>query len=259
MGTSFIYSFQSEMLKKKRSAASWLVILSALFMPSIVLFARMISPIYLAYRENNSKRAWDIIYMRNWTAMGMFFLPLAIILFASLITNIEFKNNAWKQLHASPQKLSTIFFAKFAVIIVMLLQLFIVFNIGIYLSSIIPAAIFKGVPYPTAPYPFQQYFKSNFKFFIDCLPVVALQYLLSLQFKNFLVPIAAGFALLIASLLALNWKYGYLVPYTYCPLNFRENRGKVDPAINIHACSVIYFTALTIVSYFLYIKKKEKG
>ena len=254
MGTSFIHSFQSEMLKKKRSAASWLVLLSALFMPSIVLFARIISPVYLTYKENSSKHAWDVIYMRNWTAMGMFFLPLAIILFAQL-----FAGYYLAVLQTTPQKLTTIFFAKFSVIMVMLLQLFVVFNIGIYLSSVIPALLFKAVPYPTAPYPFLIYLKSNFKFFIDCLPVVALQYLLSLQFKNFLVPIAGGFALLITSLLALNWKYGYLIPYTYCPLNFKENQGKVDVAVNIHACSLIYFTALTIISYILYIKKKEKG
>jgi len=255
---TFIHSFQSELIKKKRSAAMWLVLLSALFMPGIVLLMRLIS-VETTYQENMSGHLWVMIYSRNWGAMGMFLLPLSIILFASMITNMEFKNNTWKQLHTTPQKLTTIFFAKFMVILLLLVQLFILFNIGIYLSAVVPSLFFKGIVYPADAYPFYKYLIGNLKFFVDCLPVIALQYLLSLQFKNFLVPIASGFALLVASLLALNWKYGYLVPYTYCPLNFGENRGLVDPSINIHLCAIIYFIAFMIVGYFLYIRKKEKG
>jgi len=255
---SFIHSLQSEFLKTRRSAASWLVVLSALFMPGIVLFARIISPT-TTYFESKSKHIWQIVYTRNWGAMGMFFLPLAIILFTSLITNIEFKNNTWKQLHTTPQRLSTIFFAKFTVVMVMLVQLFILFNIGIYLSAVIPSLFLKAVDYPITPYPYHVFLKATAKFFVDCLPIVALQYLISLRFKNYLVPIAGGFALLVASLLALNWKYGYIVPYTYCPLNFKENQGQVDALVNIHICAVCYFVVFTVAGYVLYITKKEKG
>lgn len=256
--TAFIHSFRSEMLKKRHTAAAYLVVLSALFMPGIVLFARLTS-FDGTWKENNSHHLWEIMYMRHWAAMGMFFLPLAIILFASLITNIEFKNNTWKQLHATPQALSTIFFAKFTVMLLMLLQLFIIFNIGIYVAGVLPSLFFRALSYPVDPFPFMRFLRGNLYFFIDCLPVIALQYLLSLQFKNFLVPVGVGFGLLIASLIAMNWKYGYIVPYAYSPLNFRENQGKVDPSVNIHVCAIIYFCAFMLLSYILYLRKKEKG
>jgi len=234
------------------------MLMSALFMPALVLFMRMIS-FDATYKESLSKHLWNMMWFRNWAAMGMFFLPLSIILFASLITNLEFKNNTWKQLHTTPQKLTVIFFSKFAVIMLMLVQLFIVFNIGIYLSAIVPSLLFRAVAFPAEPFPFLMFLKSSAKFFCDCLPVVALQYLLSLMFKNFVVPIAAGFALLIASLLAMNWKYGYLVPYTYSPMNFKENQGKIDPTVNLHAWAIFYFVIFMIAAYILYIRKKEKG
>lgn len=255
---AFVHSFQSEQLKTRHSAALWLVLLSALFMPGIVLFARLIS-FDSTYKETLSHHLWQIMYMRHWAAMGMFFLPLSVILFASLVTNMEFKNNTWKQLHTTPQSLTTIFFAKFSVILLMLIQLFIIFNIGIFIAAELPSVLFRAVPFPQEPYPFAAYLRGNIRFFIDCLPVVALQYLLSIQFKNFLVPVGAGFALLVASLIAMNWKYGYIVPYVYSPLNFRENQGRVDPAVNIHLCAVIYFFAFMIAGYILYIRKKEKG
>ncbi|MCW3084813.1 MAG: hypothetical protein JWP12_2179 [Bacteroidetes bacterium] len=258
MITSFIHSFQSELIKKRRTAASWLMLMSALFMPALIIFMRMIS-FDSTYKEVGLKHFWEMIWFRNWAAMGMFFLPLSIILFASLITNLEFKNNTWKQLHTTPQSLTVIFFSKFAVIMLMLIQLFIVFNIGIYLSAIVPSVLFRAVAFPAQPFPFYPYLKGSFKFFIDCLPIVALQYLLSLMFKNFIVPIAAGFGLLVASLLAMNWKYGYLVPYTYCPMNFKENQGKIDPSIHLHTCALIYFVVFMIAAYILYIRKKEKG
>lgn len=257
MITSFIHSFQSELIKKRHTAASWLVVLAALFMPALVVFMEVIS-FDDAYKISHSAHFWDIIYSRNWNAMGMFFLPLSIILFASLMTNMEYKNNTWKQLHTTPQSLTTIFFTKFIVIMLMLVQLFVIFNIGIYLSGIIPSLVYSAVPFP-GNYPFGKFMLSSLRFFIDCLPVVALQYLLSLQFKNFVVSIGAGFAILIASLIAMNWKYGYIVPYTYSPMNFKENQGKIDPAVNLHVWAIIYFVVFMIAAYILYIRKKEKG
>ena len=57
-------------------------------------------------------------------------------------------------------------------------------------------------------------------YFIDCLPIVAAQFLISLRFKNFLVPVGVGFLAWVGALASLPWKFGYLIPYTYCMLNY---------------------------------------
>ena len=254
---SFIHSFQSEWLKKQHTASSWMIWICAFFMPLFVLIIRLTSND--AAEELLNQHFWEVMHYRNWVAMGMFLLPLTLILATSLITAVEFKNNTWKQIHTTPQSFSIIFLSKLAVIITLVLQLIILFNIGIYLSAIIPSVIFKTMPFPIKQFPLMNYLKSSTLFFIDCLPILAFQYLLSLRFKNFLLSIGIGFALLVISLLALNWKYGYIVPYIYLPLNFEENQHYVDQRVNRHWCAFWYFVSITILNYLLYIFKKEKN
>ncbi|MEP6923368.1 MAG: hypothetical protein ABI954_02795, partial [Pyrinomonadaceae bacterium] len=56
------------------------------------------------------------------------------------------------------------------------------------------------------------FLSGNINYFIDCLPVLALQYLLSLQFKNFLVPIGVGFIVWILGIGMVSWQYSYIFP-----------------------------------------------
>jgi hypothetical protein len=258
MVLSFLSSFQSEWLKKRHSAASWLTVLGGCLIPVIILISRIDDHASLP-AGNLSDHLWEAIYHRSWQFMGMFLLPMGVILATSLITQVEFRNNTWKQLHTTPQSLTTIFSAKLVVIIVMMVQFFILFNIGIYLSAVVPGLFFRGVPYPKEAIPFQAFLKGDVHFFIACLPIIALQYLLSLQFKNFLVPIGAGLALYVASMIATIWKYGYIVPYSYCALSLKGGMNPAGQRPNIQAWAIGYFMTITLVSYILYIAKREKG
>ena len=134
---SFIHSFQSEWLKTRRSLASWLVVCGAFFTPVIIIIARLMHHDRLAnlYGE---KGFWNQLWESSWESMAIFLLPVGVVLTTSLVTQLEFKNNTWKQLHTMPLSMTTIFFAKLSVILVMLLQFFILFNTGIYLSALIP-------------------------------------------------------------------------------------------------------------------------
>lgn len=258
---SFINSFKSEWLKKKGTVAFWLVIIGSFFIPLIMTARGLFYPETFA-AEAKSSFFWQAGMNRNWQLMAFFLLPMGVVMATSLITQIEFRNNTWKQLHTSPQSYPVVFLSKLSVIIVMLLQFFLLFNVGIYLSGVIPSLVYTDIDYPQQAFPFKDFLKVTALFFIDCLPIVAFQYLVSLQFKNFLVPLGAGIGLLIASLIAVQWKYGYTIPYTYCPYNFlalRPSNGGAFPAVNIHYMALAYFVGFTIISYLLYITKREKG
>ena len=143
----FIYCFQAEWMKKKRSLASWLVIIGAFFTPVILIIVKLVHNKSL--KENNSSPTfWEDHWMNSWESMAIFLLPMGIILAASLITQLEYKNNTWKQWHTTPQHFTTLYFAKLSVILVMMMQFFILFNLGIFLSGILPGFFVKGVPYP---------------------------------------------------------------------------------------------------------------
>jgi lantibiotic transport system permease protein len=257
---TFINSFQSEWLKKKRSLASWLVVAGAFFTPAIILAARIKNHAALPklYAENDFwLKAWN----QTWESMGVALLPIGIVLATALVAQIEYKNNTWKQLHATPQSLTTIFAAKFLVVLIMLAEVFVLFNIGFYLSAAIPALIFGNVPFPFAPIPFGDFWNANVNFFVCCLPILALQYLLSLQFKNFLAPVGAGLAIWFLGIGLLSWEYSYLFPYNHGAIKFLTATGhfKHEIPVRLEYLALIYFAAFTIAGWFLYVTKKEKG
>lgn len=255
MIASYIHSFRSEWLKRKRSTAAWLTLVGGFLIPAIVLLIRFKDFDKLA-AANASAQVWDKLYHLSWQFMGIFLLPMGVILATSLVTQLEFRNNAWKQVHATPQTYTTVFFAKLGVILLMLVQFFVLFNIGIYLTGVIPA-VFDGVPYPKQPLGLSYLLMQNTKYFVGCLPIVALQYLLSLQFKNFLVPIGVGLCFFVAALVAVQWRYGYTIPYTYCAYGFIGSR--TGSGVNLQAWAIGYFFLFIILAYILYINRREKG
>ncbi|PBQ32459.1 hypothetical protein CNR22_11985 [Sphingobacteriaceae bacterium] len=257
MVTAFIHSFAAEWLKKKRTAASWLTVLGAFFSPLIFLIYQLTHFTEL-YHLSQSPVFWESVFDHCWSFMCTMLLPLGAILAVSLVTQIEFRNTTWKLALLTPQSLSTLFFSKFAVILFMFVQFFVLFCIGTYLCGILPAVVYRGIPFPVEKFPFEILLKFSGKCFFDALPILAIQYLLGLQFKNFLVPLGLGIGLYVASMIALSWKYGYLVPYIYLPLNVLRG-SSVDFEINRHFFAGLYFVFFMLLSYLLFITKKEKA
>lgn len=253
--TIFFRSYASEWLKKKRSAADFLVISGGFFIPFIVLLARF-NDFRSLPAANANPQLWMLLLGRCWQLMALFFLPMGVILATSLVTQLEFKNNTWKQLHTTPQWLTNIYFTKLAVILTMMLQFLLLFNIGIYFTGVIPS-VFKGVPYPVQPFPFRYMLITSAAYFTCSLPVIAFQYLVSLLSKNFLIPIGVGLALHVAAMFALNWQYSYAVPYSYSALNFFAIKNNSPTTFKWWAAG--YFIVFIAAGYILYITKKEKG
>lgn len=259
---NFIRSFQSEWLKKKRSLATWLIVAGAFFTPSIILMSRIKSGNKLS-ELYASEDFWQRLWNQTWESMAVFLLPFGIILATALIVQIEYKNNAWKQLHTTPQRFATIFSAKFLVLLIMLVEVFVLFNAAMYLSAVLPAMLFDNLPYPTAPIPYSYFLNANFNFFLDCLPILALQFLISLQFKNFLVPVGAGFIIWFLGVGMLAWDFSYVLPYNHGTIDYlissHQFKNRSVPPINIQFLAIIYFVVITVASYILYAAKNEKG
>ena len=248
---NFIYSVQSEWIKTKRSSASWLCIIGGFFIPLIYL----LKFIYDGNSINSYKvEIWKLLFNQMWQNMATFLLPMGVILASSLIAQLEFKNNTWKQVHASPQSFTRIFFAKFTVIALMTLKFFVFFNIGILVAGIVPSLLFDH-KLPIQGIPITYFLRANFNYFVTCLPILAIQYLISLKFNNFLVAVGIGLLGLIGSLIGISWKHIYLSPYSYSAMT-------VFPAkkdFQIYSYAFVYFLIIMAISYVIYISKKEKG
>ncbi|HEX7832440.1 MAG TPA: ABC transporter permease [Thermoanaerobaculia bacterium] len=259
--TSFLYTLQSEWLKRKHSFASTLVLGGALFTPVLVAVIRLIyyrdlSRIYAA------DQFWTKLWMDSWESMAVFFLPLGAILATSLIMQIEFKSNAWKQVHTLPASMASIFISKLIVILIMLVQFLVLFTLAIYASAMIPYLLVPGVPMPKGSFWSLPLLRDNSRYFVDCLPIVAAQYLMGLRSHNVLIPIGVGFLAWVGALGSASSRFAAWWPYSYTIINYIKGTAKgahLPAHTQVLWLSAAFFVVLTIVSYGMFVTKAEKG
>ena len=261
MIATFASSVRSEWLKTKRSLMTPLVLGAAFFTPAVILVARLMRARQLPdiYRAADF---WQRLWIMSWESMTLMILPLSISLVVSLMAQIEYRNNTWKQLHASPQSLATIFFAKLTVVLGMVLLLFVWFNVAMYVIVMIPVLLLPSVDAPAAAIPVAYLLRRTTSFFIDILPIVALQYLLALRFRSFVVPLGIALVLWILALASLGWQFNYLFPYGYAAIDYTtEVPSRVNHQLPASTPTLALgcFLAFTLAGYVLYVRKKDRG
>ena len=102
--------------------------------------------------------------------------------------------------------------------------------------------------------------RMTLKTYISILGISAMQYWLSLRFKNFVVPIGIGLAFLITSLVILNWEHIYKIPYAYPLLTFQSIMAKKTHFLENHEWNSIgYFVFFTVLAFADMNYRKERG
>jgi lantibiotic transport system permease protein len=102
----------------------------------------------------------------------------------------------------------------------------------------------------------------NARIYLSILGISALQYWLSLRFKSFIAPVGIGLALLIGSIIALNfgWKHIAKYPYSFPTLTFDAIQKSGRPLLENHEWNSIgYFAAFILIGFFDMKLRKEKG
>jgi lantibiotic transport system permease protein len=258
---TLIASVRSEWLKQKRSFTLWLAIGGGFFVPALILAIRLVRPAGL--RELYASAGfWERLWTQCWESMAVFIMPLVIILGASLIAQIEYRNNTWKQVHATPQPFAAIYMAKLLVLLTMPLQLLLWFNVAMFAAGIVPALVFSRVDAPVSPIPLASFLRGNAAFYVDALPIVGLQYLLALRFRNFMVPLGVGIAVWIAAIGALPWEYNYVLPYAYTVIDYTTTvQSRVAHALPAAApvLATGYFMLFAVAGYVMYATRGDKG
>jgi hypothetical protein len=255
---SFLISVKAEMIKTKRSASFWVVVLGAGFIPLIFLLTYVLAP------EKNYRRLlvlpWEQHFGIGWQALSSFLLPMFVILVCSLIPQIEFKNNAWKQVFSSPQSLGNIFFSKFFTIQLMILLLFLLFNLFMLGTGVLTSLINSKYIFLKSPINWGALFYLDAKTYLSVLGMSAIQYWLSLRFKNFIASIGIGLALLISSLIAIPfWDNVDKLPYAYPMLTMQHFAPGYYSFEKHEIYSVIYLIAFLLLAFLDMKYRKERG
>jgi len=253
----FIRTCRAEWLKTKHSSISWLCLAGGAFIPLLYLvgFFKDYTSIN-AYPEG--QYIWKVYFFQVWQFMAVFLLPLGVALAGSLIVQLEYRNNTWKQVHAAPLKFSTLYYSKFATLLVLTLKFFLFFNIGVVLSGTIPCLIIDH-HWPRQGIPVTFFIKANARLFITCLPVITIQYVIGLNFKSFMVPVGFGIVMVLMTLMLFNrWQYTYLLPYSYSTFLIQGDAAFLK-RINIYALASGYSLVALLTGYYLYVNRKEKS
>jgi lantibiotic transport system permease protein len=258
---SLLISTQSELLKTKRTNAFWFTVIGAFFMPLMLSIG--ISSGDDAAQAATTKDPWTEFFGMGWQLTCIFLLPIYTILVSALLINIEHRSNTWKQVFASPQSVGTIFFSKFLTIQVMLLFCFLLLNVFMISVAIIANLVKPEFNFLHRPIDWQQLAYMNFKAWMATLGISAIQYWLSLRFKNFIAPLGIGMALFIVGVVAIinKWEHVYKYPYAMPALSFDAvYKMKGRPFLENHEWnSLIYFAVFLLIGFLDMKGRKEKG
>ncbi len=194
---NLLISLRSEVLKTKRSATFYLTIIAAAIIPFIILLDITSDGL----QSDNKKDPLNGIYKMGFKMLYIAILPVFVVALCTLLPQIEYRNNAWKQVLASPQTKANVFFAKFLQVQLFILLMLLCFNI--FLPGVIVIVHLMHPEFKIFDQPFNgsKVLTYNVNLYIAVLAISAIQFWLGLRFKNFIVPIAVGIALWITGMM----------------------------------------------------------
>lgn len=215
----FLRVFRAERLKLRRSLTGWAILAGGLFTPAIMLAVRLHNAKDTAAMEA-SGTYWRRHWLESFESIAVLILPLLLILVGTLVTHLEHRHNTWKQLHATPVPLATIYAAKLLVLLVLVVEIFVVVDAGLLVAGAVPVKWVVGSWMPRGPLLDGELLRWNARFFLDCLPVVGLQMALTLRSRNVLVPLGGGVLAWIVALVVIKSRYIAAVPHGYLAVDY---------------------------------------
>ena len=211
---NLLISFRSELLKT-RKASLYLTLIGAAAGPVMYLLNVLIDENEIDASEKDPLNAlFKILSEMNGVAL----FPLFIILICTLLPQIEYRNNTWKQVFASPQTKVNVFLAKFMNVHLLMLVFLIATHLFMFLTIVGINFIKPTLNLFEHPLNGRTVLVNAANAYILLLAVCAIQFWIGLRSRNFIVPIGIGFALWLAgTIMAVQYKSNlvYYFPYSF--------------------------------------------
>lgn len=211
-----LYSLRSEILKTKRTAAFYFTLAGAAVIPVLFLFN-----VFSDGLPNEDKFVKDPLNAMFKLAADMnsiAIFPFFVILVCTLLPQIEHKNNTWKQVLTSPQTKVSVFTAKFLNIHLLILLFLAASHLFMWLVVLVTHFVLPKLHLLNQPFDGKTVLVNTVDAYATLLAVGAIQFWIGLRFKNFIIPIAIGFALwLMGTVLVLEYKSNFA---NYFPYSF---------------------------------------
>lgn len=209
---NMLVSLSQELLKSKRTASMYFCFIAAAIIPLLLVFDTATPQAIKAL----SVDPWNLHFKAGIEFMSNLILPMFIILICTLLPQIEYRNNTWKQLFTSPQPLANIFFSKFLMVHFLVLVFFFAYNLFMALSALAVNAMIPEINFFEHNFDWNRLIVSNVQTYVAVLAIISVQFWVGLRFKNFVTPIAIGFGLwMLAAVLVLEIKWEHVGKYPF--------------------------------------------
>ncbi len=205
----FLRAFSAERLKLKRTLAMWMILIAPLAVGFLYLMI-MIKQVDMYYDHE----AWfselkSILSM--WSAV---MLPLFITLETALTANTEHSNQTWKHLYALPIPRWSVFYAKWAINILLVF----LSSISCFLISIGVGLIMRFVFPETGfidPIPWTAGLTIHGKVFAASILIISIHTWISLNWKSIVVAIGSGMVATVGNLtIMMSDQWAPVFPWT---------------------------------------------
>lgn len=205
-------SLRSEILKTKRTASLYLTLVSA----AVVPFIFMLDATFDGISPENRSSIFNKMFIEGFKMTGFVILPMFVVLICTLLPQIEYKNNAWKQVLTSPQAKGNVFVAKFINIHLLILLFLIANQLFMLLTAVVLHFIHPTWHVLNQPFNSYNVLINIVSTYVALLAIATIQFWIGLRFKNFIAPIAIGISLwLIGTLLVMEYKSSFAVYFPY--------------------------------------------
>jgi hypothetical protein len=244
---SLLISLRSENLKTKRTAAFYLTIIAAIFGPFMSLLDVVLSE---GISAEDGKTIFNKMMIEKFQMTGLVMFPLFVVLICTLLPQIEYKNNGWKQVLTSPQTKGNVFIAKFINTHTLILLFLVTNQLAVFLNVVV--LHFREPSLNVLNQPLNGYaiLANVVNIYVALLAMSSIQFLLGLRFKNFIVPIAVGISCwIIGTILVMEYKSNFAV---YFPYSFHVfgSFPEYKPQLNtIRWASVVYAVLFLVLGF----------
>lgn len=250
---NLLISLRSEILKTKRTASFYFTLIGAAVVPFIYLLD--ISADGLS--DDLKRDPLNELFKTSSELNGLVFFPMFIILVCTLLPQIEYRNNTWKQVFASPQTKANVFVAKFLNIHFLMLLFLMASHVFMFLDVVIIHFIYPELNLLSQPLNGYTLIVKSVNSYVTTLALCSLQFWLGLRFKNFIVPIAIGLALwLTGTFLVFEYKSS-LAKYFPYSLHIFDHQPLGNTRVVTIAWTSIGYSVLFLVYGFIDFRRRK--
>lgn len=230
---------QADALKLRHTAALRLLAAAA-GLPVLLVFLAFC--FYGTMLVKPGRAAWPTFLLSAWHTWAGLVLPLVLLLLATLVVQIEHRATAWKHLYALPVGRGTLLLSKLLLLVGLSLGLQVLYTLLLLLAGLALSWVRPGLGLAPAALPVAALATLLGRTYVATLGLLAVQYVLSVARRSFVVPLALGLAGLILALVLTSLSKAGWLPYADALLTLNTVRATatglaVAPALASHEWS----------------------